>query len=710
MPSVTEILDTMAYGPAPETAQEARSWLAGHTPFGPFIGGAFRAPGKRFGSLDPATGATLAEVTRASAEDVLAAVAAARDAAPGWAALCGHDRAQALRGLAAAAQKRTSLLAQIEALDTGKPLREIRTQDLPGVIAHFRHHAGRAELLAEDFPTHGPLGVIGVILPWAAPLPELAAHLAPALAAGNAVVLLPSARTPLSALAFAELCASAGLPAGVVNVLTGDDETATALAAAAVDGIHFVGATATGRALRTATAGSGKALQLAPDGKAPFLVFADADLDAAVEGVAEAVWSAAGQARFAPARLLVAEAVTERFTQKLIARMGRLRVGDPLDANTDLGPVIDPEHLERIRALVARGVAAGGRLIEAGTALPAHGSFCAPGLLLDTQTTNPCYEEDILGPVATLTTFRTPQEALELANGGRPGPCAAIWSENGALTQDIAARLHAGIVWINATGLASPAAPRGGRAGLAACLRGPAPAALTEPAAGPAGSGGDVTKAVSSALKAQSWTTRSACARASVLQDLAARLEAHLASSDADPAEVAAVIGLAHRTAAQAERAQGTVIAAGAKMRCLATDEPLGVIGIACPQAQPLLGLMALVLPAIAMGNRVVAIPAATAPLAELAALFHGAGLPTGVVSLIAGPRDALARALARHEEVAALWYAGAPESTAMLERESAGDLKTTWCPTGRDWARQPLAETLSQAVRVKTIWSPYGA
>lgn len=780
MPSVTEILETMDYGPAPEAAGEVQAWLAARGRFGHFIDGAFTAPGPGFASLNPTTGAALAEVSQGTETDVASAVAAARAAAPGWAALPAHDRAAWLYALARNLQKRERFLAVLEVLDTGKPIREARDLDLPLAIRHFYHHAGWAEMLAEEFPDHGPMGVVGAIIPWNFPLLMLAWKLAPALAAGNTVVLKPAEYTPLTALAFAEICAEIGLPKGVVNIVTGDGSTGAALVAAAVDKIAFTGSTEVGRTLRTATAGTGKALTLELGGKSPFLVFADADLDAAVEGVVESIWLNQGQVCCAGSRILVAEAVAERFTARLVTRMARLRLGDPLDKCTDLGAIVHPAQLARIRDLVAKGEAAGATLLQPEGQLPAQGYYCAPGLLLNTDPANPCFGTEIFGPIATMTPFRTPAEAVELANNSRYGLAAAIWTENITLAHDIAARLKAGVVWINAANVFDAAAPfggmresgfgrDGGRAGMQACLRppaaqphaeapapdfSPAPGAPAAPAApgldrtaklyiggaqkrpdsghsyrithegheiglAPLGSRKDIRNAVEAAQKAEGWGRASAHTRAQVLYYLAenltarqAEFEARLSGTGHDPAEVAATIRLACRAAAMADKCAGEVLATKANMLCLALNEPWGVLGIACPNAQPLLGLAALALPAIAMGNRVVAIPAPSMPLAatDLYQVFDTSDLPGGVVNLVTGPREALATTLAQHDDVAALWYAGSAEGAALVERESTGNLKALWCPTGRNWASQSLRETLSQAVQVKTVWTPYGA
>ena len=781
MPTVKEILDQMDYGPAPESAAEVQGWLAARGQFGHYIDGRFTAPADLFATANPATGAALAEVSQGSAADIATAVAAARRAQPKWAALPGHERAKWLYALTRQLQKRARFLAVLETLDNGKPIRETRDVDLPLAIRHFYHHAGWAELLEAEFPGHAPHGVCGQIIPWNFPLLMLAWKIAPALAAGNTVVLKPAEQTPLSALAFAEICAEIGLPRGVVNIVTGDGRTGADLVAAPVDKLAFTGSTEVGRAIRRASAGSGKALTLELGGKSPFLVFDDADLDAAVEGVVNAIWFNQGQVCCAGSRLLVAEAVAAPFTRKLTARLQKLRTGDPLDKCTDLGAIVSPAQLARIRDLVSAGEAAGGTLVQAEGQLPAAGSFCAPGLLLGTDPANPCWSEEIFGPIATLATFRTPAEAVELANNTRYGLAATIWSETITLALDIAAQLRAGVIWINGTNLFDAGAGfggmresgfgrEGGREGMAAYLRAAAPKPRPEatpialevaphpgkPATGeapidrtaklyiggkqarpdsgqsyrvtargrevglaPLGSRKDIRNAVEAAHKASGWGKTTGHNRAQVLyylaENLAARqgeFEARLREMGADPTEAAATVARAFFYAAWADKFDGAVKSTQAAKVTLAVPEPFGVMGVVCPDAAPLLGFASLVLPAIAMGNRVVAVPSASMPFAatDLYQVFDTSDLPGGVVNIVTGAKDELARVLAQHDDVAALWYCGEAQGRAMAETESAGNLKATWTLANRDWAEAQGRDFLTRATQVKTIWVPYGA
>jgi aldehyde dehydrogenase (NAD+) len=455
--SVARYFDTMDYGPAPESDTDARQWLSRHAGgFGHFIGGRFTAAsaGPHFDTTEPATGQRLAAIAQGSAQDVDAAVAAARAAQPGWLALGGHGRARHLYALARMVQRHARLLAVVEALDNGKPIRETRDLDVPLVARHFYHHAGWAQLQEREFADQVPLGVIGQIIPWNFPLLMLAWKIAPALALGNTVVLKPAEFTPLSALLFAELAAEAGLPAGVLNVVTGDGATGVALVAhEGVDKIAFTGSTDVGRLIREATAGSGKSLTLELGGKSPFIVFDDADIDAAVEGVVDAIWFNQGQVCCAGSRLLLQEGIAADFIERLKRRMQSLRVGLPLDKAIDIGSLIDPSQLERVRSLVATGVREGAACYQPPGALPAGGSFFPPTLLTGVHPASTVATEEIFGPVLVTMTFRTPDEAVALANNTRYGLAASVWSETIGLALGIAPQLQAGVVWVNATNL-----------------------------------------------------------------------------------------------------------------------------------------------------------------------------------------------------------------------------------------------------------------
>ncbi|MGH9607003.1 MAG: aldehyde dehydrogenase family protein, partial [Terracidiphilus sp.] len=343
--SIAEKFFSMEYGTAPEDPKEAVLWLERHgRRFEEFIGGAWVKPasGEYFATSDPATGDVLAEVAEGNANDVEAAVAAARKALPAWQALSGHERARYLYALARLVQKHARRLAVLETMDNGKPIRESRDIDIPLVARHFYHHAGWAQLLEQEFPGYAACGVVGQVIPWNFPLLMFAWKVAPALAAGNTVVIKPAENTPLTALAFAELAMEAGLPAGVLNVVNGGPRTGQALVEHPdVDKVAFTGSTEVGRIIRKATAGSHKKLSLELGGKSPFVVFDDADLDSAVEGLVDAIWFNQGEVCCAGSRLLVQESVYDAFTKKVKRRMDNLRLGNPLDKCIDIGAVVD---------------------------------------------------------------------------------------------------------------------------------------------------------------------------------------------------------------------------------------------------------------------------------------------------------------------------------------------------------------------------------
>jgi len=802
MANIREVLLSMDYGPAPEANDHVEAWLAGHSDgMRHFIGGAFvpSAGGGSFEVRDPSNDTLLTRVAEGTAADVDRAVVAARNAFGAWSKMTGHQRARHLYALARLVQKRERFLAVLESMDNGKPIRESRDIDVPLVARHFYHHAGWAELVDVEFPEHGPVGVCGQIIPWNFPLLMLAWKIAPALAAGNTVVLKPAEFTPLTALAFAEICNEAGLPPGVVNIVTGDGATGAALVAhPGVDKIAFTGSTEVGRLIRQSTAGTGKKLTLELGGKSPFVVFEDADLDAAVEGVVDAIWFNQGQVCCAGSRLLVQEGVAARFYAKLRARMETLRIGDPLDKSTDIGAIVAPVQLQRIRELVAKGEAEGATLWQPKTQIPATGCFFPPSLFTEVEPASTVAEVEIFGPVAVSMTFRTPSEAVELANNTRYGLAASIWSENLNRALEVAAKVKAGVVWINCTNLFDAASGfggyresgfgrEGGREGLGEYLvhraekHAPSigkdtpafvPSALpatdvpiakemgNEPRGidrtakmyiggkqarpdggnsyavhGPGSSIGlaglgnrkDIRNAVEAAAKATSWGAATAHNRAQVLyyvaENLASRaseFEARLramtgCTADAATDEVALAVRRTFWYAAWADKFDGAVHATRTSNVTLAMHEPWGVMGLACPDEAPLLAFVSLVMPAIAMGNRVVAIPSPPHPLAatDLYTVFDTSDVPGGVVNIVTGERDVLAKTLAEHDEVAAVWYFGSRAGSTMVEKAAAGNLKSTWVNHGRAiaWSETGAQSRgfLRHATQVKNIWVPYG-
>ncbi|WP_419858067.1 aldehyde dehydrogenase family protein [Candidatus Palauibacter irciniicola] len=466
MPKIAELFETMEYGPAPEVADEARAWIAERGPrFEHYIGGAWCEPadGEFFATLDPSNEAQLGEIAQGSPGDVDRAVAAARAAQAAWRDLGGHGRARYLYAIARRLQKHSRLFATLETLDNGKPIRESRDIDIPLVARHFYHHAGWAQLMDTELADCEPLGVAGQIIPWNFPLLMLAWKVAPALATGNTVVLKPAEFTSLTALRFAELCHEIDLPPGVVNIVTGDGRTGTAIVEHPdVDKIAFTGSTEVGRIIREATAGTGKKISLELGGKSPFLVFDDADLDSVVEGVVDAIWFNQGQVCCAGSRILAHEGIADALADRLRARMETLRMGAPLDKGVDLGAIIAPVQLKKIESLVEEGREEGAAIWQPSWSVPRDGWFYPPTLCTDVSPAARIAQVEIFGPVVVQMTFRTPAEAVALANNTRYGLAASVWTENVNLALDIASQIKAGTVWINCTNVFDAASGFGG--------------------------------------------------------------------------------------------------------------------------------------------------------------------------------------------------------------------------------------------------------
>src|ERR1700726_3798639 len=464
--SIAEKFLTMEYGPSPEAPKEATAWLERHgRRFGLFIGGAWQPPasGEYFDTLDPSNGEKLAVVAQGGAADIDAAVRAARAASTEWKALTPHTRARYLYALARLVQKHSRLLAVLETMDNGKPIRESRDIDVPLVARHFYYHAGWAQLLAQEFSDYEPCGVVGQIIPWNFPLLMLAWKIAPALATGNTVVLKPAEFEAVTALAFAEICSEIGLPAGVVNIVTGDGSTGEALVKHPdVAKIAFTGSTEVGRSIRGATAASHKRLSLELGGKSPFIIFEDADLDSAVEGLVDGIWFNQGQVCCAGSRLLMQESIAEALLSKIRDRMSTLRMGPPLDKAIDIGAIVARVQLERIQRLVDQGVAEGATCWQPSTPIPSRGLYFPPTLLSNVHPASVVAQQEIFGPVLAAMTFRTPREAVELANNTMYGLAASVWSESINVALHVAAQLKAGVVWVNSTNLFDAACGFGG--------------------------------------------------------------------------------------------------------------------------------------------------------------------------------------------------------------------------------------------------------
>lgn len=451
-----------AYAPAPESVPVKIA-----PRYELFIGGKFVAPksGEYFPSVNPATERKLAEIAAANAADVGAAVGAARRAFKSWSALPGRERGKYLYRIARILQEKARELAVLETMDGGKPIKESRDFDLPQCAAHFFYYAGWADKLDYAFPgrTTAPVGVCGQIIPWNFPLLMAAWKLAPALACGNTVVLKPAETTSISALHLAQILQEAGLPDGVVNIVTGAGETGRALVEHAdVDKIAFTGSTEIGKLLAKSVAGSKKRLTLELGGKAAHLVFEDAPIDQAVEGVIAGIFFNQGHVCCAGSRLLVQESVFPQVIHKLRDRIATLRLGDPLDKNTDIGAINSKAQLEKIRGLVATGVSEGGELIQTRCRLPERGYFFPPSLITGVTASHRVAQEEIFGPVLSVMTFRTPDEAIERANNTPYGLSAGVWTDKGSKIFKMVSKLRAGVVWANTYNKFDPTSPFGG--------------------------------------------------------------------------------------------------------------------------------------------------------------------------------------------------------------------------------------------------------
>jgi aldehyde dehydrogenase (NAD+) len=790
--SLAEKFLTMEYGPAPEDPKDALLWLDAHNRrYGHFIGGEWREPtdGAFFDTTDPATGEKIAAVAQGSAADVDTAVHAARQAFSSWQALSPYARARYLYALARGVQKHSRRLAVLETIDNGKPIRESRDIDIPLVARHFYHHAGWAQLLESEFPGYVACGVVGQIIPWNFPLLMLAWKIAPALSAGNTVVLKPAEFTPLTALAFADICQEIGLPPGVVNIVTGDGSTGEALVKHTdVDKIAFTGSTEVGRAIRSATAQSHKRLSLELGGKSPFVIFEDADLDSAVEGLVDGIWFNQGQVCCAGSRLLMQESIAEALVEKIRDRMNTLRVGSPLDKAIDIGAIVAPVQLERIRKLVDQGVAEGATCWQPQLDMPARGLYFPPTLLSNVHPTSIVAQQEIFGPVLAAMTFRTPAEAVELANNTVYGLAACVWSESINVALQVAAQIKAGVVWVNCTNLfdascgfggyrESGYGREGGREGLLEYLE-PAwfKSAPTLQAArsltgdseeqqradlaidrtvklyiggkqarpdsgysmevrglkgellGEASLGNrkDIRNAVEAARKGTAWGRTTAHNRAQVLyymaenlslrrEEIAVRLAAAVGAEQAER-EVSLGIERIFSYAAWTDKFEGAVHNPPFRTISIAMKEPVGTVGIICPHEAPLLGLLSLALPVLAMGNTAIMVPSEKFPLiiGDLYQVFDTSDLPAGAVNLVSGYSSQLLKTLAEHDDVDGIWCFTDEAGAAAAKAFSVGNLKQVFTNEGRaiDWFNPRQGEGrwfLEHATQVKNIWVPYG-
>ncbi|MEE8495065.1 MAG: aldehyde dehydrogenase family protein [Xanthomonadales bacterium] len=794
--SVKAIFESMEYGPAPESPDQARQWLQAreHTLLH-FIGGQWMEPesGEYFDTVNPASGEKLAKVADGNDVDVNRAVAAAADALEGWVAMGGHGRARYLYAMARHIQKNSRLFSVLESMDNGKPIRESRDIDIPLVARHFYYHAGWAQVMHEQMAGYRPIGVIGQIIPWNFPLLMLAWKVAPALAMANTVVLKPAEFTSSTAVLFAQMCGEVGLPPGVFNLVLGDHKAGEALTNhQEVGKLAFTGSTEVGRILRKATAGTGKKLTLELGGKSPYIVFEDSDLDSVVEGLVDAIWFNQGEVCCAGSRLLVQESIADRLHEKLRKRMSKLVLGDSLDKGIDMGALIDRTQLERINSLVDLGVEEGAEKWQPRCDLPVDGCYYPPTLLTDVQPSATLAQEEIFGPVLVSMTFRTPSEAVALANNSRYGLAASVWTENINLALDVAPKLKAGSVWVNCTNMFDAAAGfggyresgfgrEGGKEGLYEYVKPfwesklskdpvqqlprfvpveeidsrDAPVIDRTPklyiggkqvrpdggysqaaydATGkviaeiPTGNRKDIRNAVEAARATTGWGGTTAHNRAQVIYYIAENLSARsdefirrisqLSGKDeaAARAELDLCISRIYTYAAMSDKYDSQVHATPFRNVTLAMKEPLGVIGIVAPEEAGMLGFISTVMPAIAMGNRVVIVPSRHYALlaTDFYQVLDTSDLPGGVINIITGDPEVLAEVLAKHYDIEGLWYWGSRQGSRMVEEEAAATMKRTWVNYGlyHDWEdeQQGQGETfLRKATEIKNIWIPYG-
>jgi aldehyde dehydrogenase (NAD+) len=799
---LSSLIDTLDYGPAPESETKTREWLKSHgSKFSHYIDGAWQPPkhGAYFKTINPAKSEeVLAEIALGTKEDVDAAIDAAKRAFPVWSVTSGHERARYLYAIARAIAKHARIFAVLESLDNGKPIRETRDIDIPVVIRHFYYHAGWAQTMEREFPGYQPGGVITQIVPWNFPFLMLAWKIAPAIAAGNTVVIKPSKSTPLTALLLADILLNeVKLPAGVVNVLTGDSKTGTMLYEHPVPWkVTFTGSTEVGRIIRKGTAGSRKHLTMELGGKSPFIVFDNADLDSAIEGVVNGIWFNEGQVCCAGSRLLVQENIHDDFIKRLKRRMSKLRVGNPLDKTMDMGAINNAEQLKKITELMEVGRKEGAVMWQPKNVVcPEGGYFLPPTLFTNVEPSHTIAQEEIFGPVLVTLTFRTPAEAIQLANNTRYGLAASIWSQDIDTAMDVARKVKAGTIWINSTNLFDAAAGfggyresgygrEGGREGMYDVLveadhrstnhqpfdssrqttSGHAQGKLTNhkspvnqvdrtyrfliggKLARPDQGGSfsvttpsnellgvvgeanrkDVRNAVEAARGAfPSWFESAAHLRAQILyfwaenlsnekERLAAGIAAQTGCTmDAALDEVQQSVSRLFDFAAYADKFGGLVQPVLGRRLVVGLREPVGVIGMRAPDDSPLLGLISIVAPAVAMANTVVVVAGKYAMTAmDLVQVIQHSDVPGGVINMLTAQNpDAIAKVLAEHEDVDAIWSFSDLESSKVAEEASISNMKQTWVSDGDpiDWRNIKSEKLLLKSTQVKNIWVPYG-
>ena len=788
MKKIEDSFKKMGYEEALESDKEALEWIAKHNgQFGHFIGGRFTKPKNLFKTINPFNKKEMAKVSQGTITDIKNSVKIARSGLERWQSLSCFQRSKYLYAIARYIQKESRTISVLESLENGKSIRESRDIDIPLAARHFYYHAGWAQLLDEEFENYSPVGICGQIIPWNFPLLMLAWKVAPAIAAGNSVILKPAEQTSLTALYFAEICRRIKLPAGVVNVVTGDGITGSYLVQQKdVSKIAFTGSTEVGKEIKKSTAGSGKKLTLELGGKSPYIIFDDADLDSAVEGLVDAIWFNQGQVCCAGSRLLLQETISTKVEKKILSRMKKLRFGNPLDKSIDMGPLVSFEQQSRVKGLVDKGVESGADIFQCDIPSNLKGYFYPPTLLKNVSPSMEIFQKEIFGPVLSSTTFRTPEEAISLANNSRYGLSASIWSENINLALDIAPKLKVGVVWINSTNVFDAAVGfggyresgygrEGGKEGMYEYLkfnsdhyqikearvlkknisvkkksishidqtrkmyiggtqkRGDSGHSIVifdnqreEIATVGRGNRKDIRNAVEAANKQMNWTVLSSHARAQIMFYIAENLSQRrdyfisLLSSTTfcqNPIqEFDTALKRLFSFASWADKFDGAVHQAPIRANTIALNEPVGVIGVICPNLAPLASFVTLIAAALCQGNRLVVIPSENFPLpaVDMYQIFDTSDVPSAAINIVTGKHEELIKTLSEHNAVDGIWNFGDPKYESDIDIASISNLKQIWSINGNNinWINYHSSFNkllLRKSSQVKNIWIPYG-
>ena len=778
----------MEYEEALESNIEALEWIAEHNgQFGHFIGGRFTKPKNLFKTINPFDKKEIAKISQGTVADIKKSVQAARSGLEKWQSIGSFQRSKYLYAIARYIQKESRTISVLESMENGKSIRESRDIDIPLAARHFYYHAGWAQLLDEEFQGYSAVGVCGQIIPWNFPILMLAWKVAPAIAAGNSVILKPAEQTSLTALYFAEICKRIKLPEGVVNVVTGDGITGSHLVTQKdISKVAFTGSTEVGKEIKKNMAGSGKALTLELGGKSPFIIFDDADLDSAVEGLVDAIWFNQGQVCCAGSRLLLQETISTKVEKKILSRMKKLRFGNPLDKSIDMGPLVSFEQQSRVKGLVDKGVESGADIFQCDIPSNLKGYFYPPTLLKNVSPSMEIFQKEIFGPVLSSTTFRTPEEAISLSNNSRYGLSASIWSENINLALDIAPKLKVGVVWINTTNVFDAAVGfggyresgygrEGGKEGMYEYLKFNSDQYLIKEArvlkknisvkkqsipyidqtrkmfiggAQKRGDSGhsieifdnqreeiatvgrgnrkDIRNAVEAANKQMNWTMLSSHARAQILFYIAENLSQRrdyfisLLSSTSlcqNPLqEFDTALERLFTFASWADKFDGVVHQAPIRANTIALNEPVGVMGVICPDRYPLASFITLIAAALCQGNRLIVIPSENFPLpaVDMYQIFDTSDVPGAAINIVTGKHNELINTLSEHNSVDGIWNFGDSKYETNIDRASVSNLKQIWSINGNNvnWINYHASFNkllLRKSSQVKNIWIPYG-